>query len=117
MAGLNTVAEADGILILRILSPGQEVLLPCEVGLVIDHECPVLHPTGAASTQVRGDLRAVADALIGATLEVYLLEEDDLERKTQIMFGPNIRKSPELNIQVSSVFIITVIEITLCCMG
>ena len=63
MAGLNTVIEADGILILWILSPGQEVLLPREVGPVVDHEGPALHPTGAASTQVRGDLRAVAAAL------------------------------------------------------
>lgn len=80
-AGLNAVVEADGVLILRILSPGQEVLLPREVGLIVDHEGPALHPAGAAAAQVRGDLRAVAEALIRAALEVSLLEEDDLERE------------------------------------
>lgn len=92
-AGLNAVSEADGVLIFRILSLGQEVLLTPEVGLVIDHECPTLHPAGAALAQVGVDLRAVADALIRAALEVSLFEEDDLERKTHIVFGCNIRKT------------------------
>lgn len=62
-ARLNAVIEADGVLILRILSPGQEVLLPPEVGLVIDHERPALHPAGAAPAQARGDLRAVSSGV------------------------------------------------------
>lgn len=88
-AGLNVVTESDGILIFRILSLGQEVLLAPEVGLVIDHEHPSLHPTGAALVQVRRDLRAVTDALIRAALEVSLLEEDDLERKTHCCIAAN----------------------------
>lgn len=47
--------------------------------------------------QVRGNFRAVADALIRAALEVSPLEEDDLERTTQIVFGSDIRKHPGLN--------------------
>ena len=86
-AGLNAVIEAQGVLVLGVLSLGQEVLLPREVGLVVDHERAALHPAGAAAAQVRGDLRAVADALIGAALEVSLLEEHDLEGKTQIGFS------------------------------
>lgn len=89
-------------MILGILSSGQEELLARVVRLVVYHELPTLHPAGAASAQVRGDLRAVADALIRAALEVSLLEEDDLERKTHIVYGSNIRKPHELNIQVSN---------------
>lgn len=85
-AGLNAVIEAKGIRAFGIFSPGQEVLLAHEVGLVIDYECPALHPAGVALAQVRGNLRAVADALKRAALEVTLLEEDDLEKKTQIVF-------------------------------
>ena len=57
---------------------------------------------------MRGELRAVSDALIRAALEVFPLEEDDLERKTQIVFGSNVRKHQELNAEVSSVMIIIV---------
>lgn len=83
-AGLDAVIEADGVLVLGVLARGQEVLLAHEVGLVVHHERPALHPAGAALAQVRGDFRAVTDALVRAALEVSLLEEDDLERKTQI---------------------------------
>ena len=80
-AGLNALIEADGVLVLGVLSPGEEVLLAREVGLIVDHERPALHPAGAASAQMRGDLRAVAHALIGAPLEVPPLEKDNLERE------------------------------------
>lgn len=49
---------------------------------------------------MRGDFRAVADALVRAALEVSPLEEDDLERKTQIVFGSHVRKHPELNARI-----------------
>lgn len=52
---------------------------------------------------MRGDFRAVADALIRAALEVRPLEEDDLERKTQIVFESDL----ELNVHVGSVIIMT----------
>lgn len=81
-AGLNAVIEPNRILILRIVPFGQEVLLAPEVGLLVDHEYPTLHPAGAASSQVRRDFRAVTDALVRATLEVPLLKENNLIRKT-----------------------------------
>lgn len=110
---MNAVIESDGVLILWVLSSGQEVLLAHVVRLVVHHERPALHPAGAASAQVRGDFRAVAEALIRAALEVPPLEEDDLVGKTQVVFESNLRKHPELNVQVSSVIIVI---ITLCCM-
>lgn len=94
-AGLDAAIEADGVLVLGVLARGQEVLLAHEVGLVVHHERPALHPAGAALAQVGGDFRAVADALVRAALEVSLLEEDDLERKTQIEFGSDMRTHPE----------------------
>lgn len=94
-AGLDAVIEADGVLVLGVLARGQEVLLAHEVGLVIHHERPALHPAGVALAQVRGDFRAVTDALVRAAVEVSLLEEDDLDRKTQIKLGSNIRTHPE----------------------
>lgn len=55
-----------------------EVLVAQEVGTLIDHEAATLHPTGLALAQVGGHVGAVAHALVGATLQVLLLIEDNL---------------------------------------
>lgn len=105
-AGLDAAVEADGALVLGVLPRGQEVLLAREVGPVVDHEGPALHLAGAAAAQVGGDLGAVADALVRLALEVCLLEEDDLEGKTQIgVRGSNIGTTP--GVKGSSVKIIS----------
>ena len=52
-----------------------------EVGLLVDHEEAVLHPAGVTLVQVGGELGAVAAGLIGATLEVPVLVENDLQKK------------------------------------
>ena len=66
-----------------VLSPPQEELHAHEVGTLVDHEAATLHPAGLAPAQVGGHVRAVAHALIGATLEVPLLVEDDLKQTTE----------------------------------
>ena len=78
--GPDAVAHAHShqALVVRILAPPHQHLVAHEVGLLIDHEEATLHPAGVAPAQVGGELGAVAAGLIGATLEVAVLIEDDL---------------------------------------
>ena len=78
-AGLNAVAAgAHHALVVGVLAPPQEVLVAHVVVAVVHHEAASLHPAGLAPVQVGGHVGAVAHALVGATLEVPLLVEDDL---------------------------------------
>lgn len=61
-----------------VLPSPQEDLVTHEVGAVIHHEAPAVHPAGVAAVQVHMDVRAVRAALIGAALEVPLLIEYNL---------------------------------------
>ncbi|KAF3843542.1 hypothetical protein F7725_002391 [Dissostichus mawsoni] len=54
------------------------------VGTVVDHEAAALHPAGVTPAQVGGHVRAVALALMGTTLEVPLLVENDLKKESMI---------------------------------
>lgn len=65
-----------------VLPSLQEGLITHEVGVVVRHEAPVVHPAGVAAVQVHVDVGAVAAAIIGATLEVPLLVENNLQKKT-----------------------------------
>ena len=80
----NTIHHSHHALIVRVLSPPYEVLVSHEVGAVIDHEGTILHPAGVATTEVGGQLRTVAAGLIGTTLEVPVLVENDLQWKANI---------------------------------
>lgn len=68
---------------IRVLPPPQEDLVTQEVGAVVHHKASVVHPAGVAAVQVRLDVGAVGAALIGPTLEVLVLIENNLwqERK------------------------------------
>ena len=66
-------------LAVRVFPSLHKVLVSLEVGPLVDHEAAILHPAGVAAAQKRGELRAVATGLIGTTLEVPVLEEDDLK--------------------------------------
>lgn len=79
----DITAGSDGIdhahaLVIRVVTPPQEILVSHEVRPLIHHEAAALHPAGVAAAQVGSQLRAVAAGLIGATLEVSVLVEDDL---------------------------------------
>ena len=62
-----------------VLAPLHEELVAHEVGTLVHHEAAALHPAGLAAVEVGGHVRTVAHALIGATLEVLVLVEDDLK--------------------------------------
>merc|ERR1719474_761677 len=77
-AGPDAVPHSHHAHVVGVLAPPHEVLVAHVVGAVVDHEAAALHPAGVAPAQVGGHVGAVAHALIGATLEVPLLVEDDL---------------------------------------
>lgn len=54
------------------------MLVAHEVRTLVDHETAALHPDGVAAVKEGVEVRAVIAALIAATLEVLVLEEDDL---------------------------------------
>ena len=79
--GPDAVAHAHShqALVVWILAPPDQHLVAHEVGLLVDHEEAALHPAGVTPAQVGGELWAVAAGLIGATLEVAVLIEYDLQ--------------------------------------
>lgn len=99
--GSDAVARAHPhqALVVRILAPLHQHLLAHEVGLLIDHEETALNSAGVTPAQVGGELRAVIAGLIGTTLEVPFLIEDDLRegKKRPDMFV--YMKSSEINSQ------------------
>jgi hypothetical protein len=77
-AGPDAFPHSHHTLVVRVLSPPHEVLVSHEVGAIVHHEVAALNPAGVAPAQVGGQLRAVGAGLIGTTLEVLVLVEDDL---------------------------------------
>ena len=80
---------ADGVtqshtLEVRVLAPPHEELATDVVGTLVHHEAATVHPAGLTTAEVGGHISTVAHALMGATLEVSLLVEDDLQRNTKI---------------------------------
>ena len=92
-AGLDAVirTQPHQALIVGVLSFPHQHLLAHEVAPLIDHEAATLHPAGVAPAQVGGQLRAVIAGLVGATLEVLVLVEDDLKIKANIYFFSQYR--------------------------
>ena len=80
----DAVTKTHHALIVRILPSLKEVLLTHVVGTVINHETATLHLAGVAPAQVGGHVCTVAAGLIGATLEVPVLVEDDLESNSKV---------------------------------
>lgn len=76
----DTITHAH-TLVVRVLSSPDKELVSHEVGTIIDHEAATLHPAGVTPAQVGGHVRTVAAGLIGATLKVSVLIEDDLRSK------------------------------------
>jgi len=85
----NHAAGADAVthahphqpLVVGVLSSPHQHLMTHVVGTFVDHEAAAVHPAGVAPAQVGGQLSAVAGGLIGPTLEVFVLVEDDLKMK------------------------------------
>lgn len=70
--------HAPDTLEIRVLASLQEHLVAHEAGVVVGHEAAILHPAGVAAVKVRVDVGAVAATVVGPTLEVPLLVENDL---------------------------------------
>ena len=67
-----------------VLAPLHEVLVTHEVGTVVDLEAAALHSDGVAAVEVGVQVSTVAAALMGAALEVPVLEEDNLRRRVSL---------------------------------
>lgn len=82
-AGTDAVAHAHSHqpLVVRVLAPSHQHLVTHVVGTFVHHEAAALHPTGVAAAQVGGELSTVTAGLIGATLKIPVLIEDDLKIK------------------------------------
>ena len=74
-------AHAAHALEVRVLAPLEEHLVPHEVGAVIDNAAATVHSAGFAAAQVQVQIIAVAASVVGTTLEVVILVEDDLQAK------------------------------------
>lgn len=89
-AGADVVkhhAHAHHALHVAVFSPPHKELLTHVVGALVHHEAATVHPAGLAVVDVGGHVGTVAHALIGATLEVTILVEDNLYGEKDRHFG------------------------------
>lgn len=75
----NTATEAHPPLVVWVLPPSYEVLVPHVVGAFIYHEAAALHLNGVAAAEVGVQVCAVITALITTTLKVSVLVKDNLQ--------------------------------------
>lgn len=78
------VIVAHPLLVIRVLSSGQDVLVAQVVGLLVQYPGPTLYPDWIAVAKVDVKLRTVTVALIISTLEVLFFIKDDLCMKKYI---------------------------------
>lgn len=74
-----THAHSHQALVVGVLSSPYHHLVAHVVGTLIHHEATTLHSAGVTAAQVGGQFSTVTAGLIGATLEVLVLVEDDLK--------------------------------------
>ena len=79
-ARTDTVIDAKHALVVRLLPSLQVVLVPHVVGSLVDHKAAALHPDGVASVEEGVQVGTVAAALVRASLEVSVFEENDLRK-------------------------------------
>lgn len=75
--GSNRVAQAH-LLAVGVLAPTHKKLVSHEIGAIVYHKTAALYPARAAAAQIGAELRAVIAGLVGATLEVSVLVENNL---------------------------------------
>lgn len=78
------------MLVVRVLSPPDKELVSHVVSTIVHHEAAALHPARVTPAQVGGHVSAIAAGLIGTTLEVPVLVENDLQndRKSTGLMKP-----------------------------
>lgn len=74
-------AHSHQALVVWVFSSPHQHLMAHEVGLLIDHEEATLHPAGVTPAKVGRQLWAVTAGFIGATLEVPVFIENDLQKR------------------------------------
>lgn len=72
------VIVAHPVLVVWILSPGQNILVAIVVWFLIQHPAATLHLNGVAAVEVGVHVSAVGFTLMGAALEISVLVENDL---------------------------------------
>lgn len=82
--GAYGVAEAVPALVVGVLAPHQDVLVPHEVGPLVDHPGSRLDPDRVTATEMGAQLRTVAAALVVPAQEVLILKKNDLQEKKYI---------------------------------
>lgn len=80
-AGADVVVVPQPALVLGILSRTQHVLVAHVVWPLVDNPVSSFHSDGVAVVEVPVQVTEVIVALIVATLEVFVLVEDDLDRQ------------------------------------
>ena len=77
----DAVSHAHLALVVRVLSPLQEMLLSHVVSTIIDHEHAAVHPDGVTAVEVRVQVGTVTHALMVTATKVPVLIEDNLRRQ------------------------------------
>lgn len=84
-AGTEAIIETHPALVIRILAPGQDVLVAHEVGPLVQHPSAALHTDRVAPVQVGVEVGTVAVAFVTPTLEVLVLVENDLGKRRNLI--------------------------------
>lgn len=75
----NGVIEAHPVLVVRIFSLPQEVLMAYVVGMLADHPAASFHLNRVAAVEVGTQVWLVCGGFTGAALKVSVLKESDLQ--------------------------------------
>ncbi len=78
-AGPDAVIVAHPVLVIGVLSPGQNILVAHVVGPLIQNPGATLHTNRVAAAEVGVEFRTVTATLIIATVEVFVFVKHDLE--------------------------------------
>lgn len=82
-AGPDAVIVSHPTLIIRVLPPGQDVLVAQVVGPLEQNPGPALHTNRVAPVDVDVEFGTVTTALIIATLKVFIFIKHDLEENNE----------------------------------
>lgn len=96
LAGAEAVIEAHPAVVLRVLPPGQDVLITHVVWPLVHYPGPTLHTDGVAAAQVRVEVRAVAVAFIATALKVFVLIKDNLMVETKTLVIKSVTKYSDI---------------------
>lgn len=103
-AGAHSVAYAQPVMEVRVISSTQVVLDATVVGLFIDHEAATLYSDGVAAAQLTFQVSTVITALKMAPAEVLALIKDDLDMEIVLVLFENRFVLPSISSSTASQF-------------